>query len=268
MSKLVLRGFAQRKAPGAADGHRDRLGVALMAGTYILTDTINHCLRGSVRQRLQQTRRSSSPKRKRSVVIAARRPMRSAKRRSPGCARCRAWPPASGAVSTRAALLTTCGKRLTGRRAPAIVDAVQPPRFEAFTAAKGYLPSAADEVAIDQATAKREHLQDRPADRDRGQRPRRGTTRSPGSRSSRAANPSAARASRCCSPPRRSMWRVNRANTTASTSPRARASPRNSWPRACARPCRGRSSCAPAPRKPPTRPPNSKKSLASCALSF
>ncbi|HTA12478.1 MAG TPA: FtsX-like permease family protein, partial [Solirubrobacteraceae bacterium] len=57
-----------------------------------------------------------------------------------------------------AALLTTSGKRLTSGGAPALVDAVQPPRFEAFTAAKGHLPLVADEIAIDQATASREHL--------------------------------------------------------------------------------------------------------------
>ena len=35
---------------------------------------------------------------------------------------------------------------------------MQPARFESFTAVQGHLPTAADEMAIDQATAKREHL--------------------------------------------------------------------------------------------------------------
>ena len=64
---------------------------------------------------------------------------------------------ASGGVSTGAALLTTSGKRISGT-GPSLVDAVQPARFEAFTAAQGHLPSANDEVAIDQSTANREHL--------------------------------------------------------------------------------------------------------------
>ena len=42
MSKLVLRGFAQRKVRALLTGIAIVLGVALMAGTYILTDTINH----------------------------------------------------------------------------------------------------------------------------------------------------------------------------------------------------------------------------------
>ena len=65
---------------------------------------------------------------------------------------------ASGDISTRAALLSTDGKRLTSGGAFALVDGLQPPRFESFTAAKGHLPSTADQVAIDEATAQREHL--------------------------------------------------------------------------------------------------------------
>ena len=42
MNKLVLRGFAQRKVRALLTGVAIVLGVALMAGTYILTDTINH----------------------------------------------------------------------------------------------------------------------------------------------------------------------------------------------------------------------------------
>ena len=42
MRKLVLRGFAQRKLRVLLTGVAIALGVALMAGTYILTDTINH----------------------------------------------------------------------------------------------------------------------------------------------------------------------------------------------------------------------------------
>ncbi len=65
---------------------------------------------------------------------------------------------ASGDISTSAALLTTSGKRLTSGGAFGLVDALQPPRFEAFTATAGHLPSSASEVAIDQASAKRNHL--------------------------------------------------------------------------------------------------------------
>ena len=46
MTKLVLRGFLQRKLRVLLTGIAIALGVALMAGTYILTDTINQSFAG------------------------------------------------------------------------------------------------------------------------------------------------------------------------------------------------------------------------------
>ena len=46
MLALVLRGFTQRKLRVALTGIAIALGVALMAGTYVLTDTINHSFAG------------------------------------------------------------------------------------------------------------------------------------------------------------------------------------------------------------------------------
>src|SRR5579871_6993556 len=42
MFKLLLRGFLERKVRVLLTAIAVALGVALMAGTYILTDTINH----------------------------------------------------------------------------------------------------------------------------------------------------------------------------------------------------------------------------------
>jgi putative ABC transport system permease protein len=156
MGKLVLRGFAERKVRALLTGVAIVLGVALMAGTYILTDTINHSF----------SEIFANAYKNKAVVVTAKETLghRSGSQTyaisEAKLARVRAVPgvsAASGAVSTRATLLTTSGKRITGT-APSIVDAVQPARFEAFTAAKGYLPRAADEMAIDQASAQREHL--------------------------------------------------------------------------------------------------------------
>jgi putative ABC transport system permease protein len=156
MSKLMLRGFAQRKVRALLTGVAIVLGVALMAGTYILTDTINHAFAEVF----------GSAYKNKAVVVTAKETLghnsgsQTYAISEATLARVRAVPgvaAASGAISTRATLLTTSGKRITGT-APSIVDAVQPARFEAFTAAKGHLPLAADEVAIDQATAERDHL--------------------------------------------------------------------------------------------------------------
>ncbi len=156
MSKLVLRGFAQRKVRALLTGIAIVLGVALMAGTYILTDTINHAFAEVFGSAYKQ----------KAVVVTAKETLGKGSESQTypiseaTLARVRAVSgvaAASGDVSTRATLLTTSGKRISNA-VPSLVDAVQPARFESFTAAQGHLPNAADEMAIDQATAKREHL--------------------------------------------------------------------------------------------------------------
>jgi putative ABC transport system permease protein len=156
MNKLVLRGFAQRKVRALLTGIAIVLGVALMAGTYILTDTINHAFAevfGSAYKdkAVVVTARETLGKGSESQTYPIREATLARVRTVPGVAA------ASPAISTRATLLTASGKRISST-APSLVDAVQPPRFEAFTAAQGHLPDAEDEVAIDQATARRDHL--------------------------------------------------------------------------------------------------------------
>jgi putative ABC transport system permease protein len=154
MLKLVLRGFVQRKLRVLLTAVAIALGVALMAGTYILTDTIDHAFAevfdtAYANKAVVVTEKETLGGSEASVLNEAT------------LARVRAVPgvaAASGSISSRAALLTTGGKRLTSGGAPGRVDALQPPRFEAFTATQGHLPRAADEVAIDQASATRNHL--------------------------------------------------------------------------------------------------------------
>ena len=157
MRKLVLRGFAQRKLRVLLTGIAIALGVALMAGTYILTDTINNAFAEVF----------DSAYKNKAVVVTQKETLGrgTASEASPlneaVLARVRAVPgaaAAAGAVSSDASLLAPSGKRLTTGHAPGIVNALLPRRFEAFTATAGHLPSADDEVAVDLATAKRNHL--------------------------------------------------------------------------------------------------------------
>jgi putative ABC transport system permease protein len=154
MLKLVLRGFVQRKLRVLLTAVAIALGVALMAGTYILTDTIN----GAFAEVFATAYANKA------VVVTEKETLGGSEASALNgatLARVRAVPgvaAASGSISSQAALLTTSGKRLTSGGAPGSVDALQPPRFEAFTAAQGQLPRAADEVAIDQASATRNHL--------------------------------------------------------------------------------------------------------------
>ena len=154
MLKLVRRGFVQRKVRVLLTAIAIALGVALMAGTYILTDTINRSFAEVF----------ATAYANKAVVVTEKETLGGSQASALGeatLARVRAVPgvaAASGSISSPAALLTLAGKRLTGGGAPGRVDALQPPRFEAFTAAQGHLPRGGGEVAIDQASAARNHL--------------------------------------------------------------------------------------------------------------
>lgn len=157
MGKLVLRGFAQRKVRALLTGIAIALGVALMAGTYILTDTIDSAF----------SEVFGAAYRNKAVVVTEKETLgkgagsETSILTAATIAKVRAVPgvaAASGSVGTHAALLRTDGTRLTTGGAPGLVDGVQPARFESFKAIQGSLPSAEDQVAVDQATAQREHL--------------------------------------------------------------------------------------------------------------
>lgn len=158
MIRFVLRGFAQRKLRALLTGIAIALGVALMAGTYILTDTINGAFAevfatSYANKAVVVTEREALGRGNGAETSLLTEATLAGVRAVPGVAA------ASGGVSTRATLLTQSGSRLTSGGAPGLVAARQPPRFESFTAARGHLPSAGTQVAIDLATARREHLQ-------------------------------------------------------------------------------------------------------------
>ena len=124
MPTLVLRGFVQRKLRVLLTGVAIALGVALMAGTYILTDTINHAF-GEV---------FATSYKNKSVVVTAKETL-GGSQASPineaTLARVRAVPgvaAASGGISSKSTLLTTSGKRLSSGSAPSLVAAEQPTR--------------------------------------------------------------------------------------------------------------------------------------------
>ncbi len=157
MARLVLRGFLQRKLRVALTAIAVVLGVALMAGTYILTDTINHSF-----AKIFQTASKGHD-----VVItpaetlgreiqAENSPVTSAMvervRRTAGVAE------AAGSIFSRGTFLNTRRKRLTSGFAPAFINSIVPARFESLEPIRGTFPSSASEVAIDEATAQRSGL--------------------------------------------------------------------------------------------------------------
>jgi putative ABC transport system permease protein len=157
MLSLVLRGFMQRKLRVALTGIAIALGVALMAGTYILTDTINKSFAGifSVANRGHDvviTPRQSLGRNTRSQTSPVTDQILARVRATSGVAE------AAGSIFTPGAFLDVHGKRLTVGGAPAFIGSEVPKRFESFTVARGRFAANSGEVAIDEATANRNNL--------------------------------------------------------------------------------------------------------------
>jgi putative ABC transport system permease protein len=157
VARLILRGFLQRKLRVALTGIAIALGVALMAGTYILTDTINQSFAGIFKTAAKgdsvvvtptetlgnQTRSQTSPITEQMLARV---------RAVPGVAK------AAGGIFTPATFLDVKRKRLTTGGAPAFVAGLVPSPFEAFKPIEGRFPLGPGEVAIDQASSERSDL--------------------------------------------------------------------------------------------------------------
>jgi putative ABC transport system permease protein len=157
MLALVLRGFLQRKVRVLLTAIAIALGVALMAGTYILTDTINHSFADIFSTAYKGDAVVVSPAETLGREISSEvSPVTEAT-----LARVRAVPgvaAASGAIFSQATLLNTHGKRLSTGGAPSFVGSAEPKQFESYSPVQGRFPGNASDLAIDQGTAKRKGL--------------------------------------------------------------------------------------------------------------
>ena len=157
MLTLALRGFMQRKLRVLLTAVAIALGVALMAGTYILTDTINSSFAGIFATANKRADVVVTPSQKLGSKVRVQRSpitrrMLARVRAVPGVAQ------ASGGLVSQATLLRRNGTRLTTGVAPAFVAAEVPKHFDAFSLVSGRFPTNAKEVAIDEATAERASL--------------------------------------------------------------------------------------------------------------
>ena len=157
MTRLVLRGFLQRKLRVVLTAIAIALGVALMAGTYILTDTINQSFAGIFKTAAKGDDVVVSPtetlgREKRAQESPITDAMLAQVRAVPGVAE------AAGGIFTPGTFLDLKRKRLTTGGAPAFIAGELPKRFESFSPVQGRFPSGPGEVAIDEATASRHGL--------------------------------------------------------------------------------------------------------------
>jgi putative ABC transport system permease protein len=157
MVTLIWRGMRQRKLRVLLTAIAIALGVALMAGTYILTDTINQSFAAIFKTAnaghdVVVTPTQSLGRKVRSQVSPITEGTLARVRRVAGVAE------AAGGIFNLGTFLDVHGKRLTTGGAPAFVASEGPKRFESFEPIAGRFPVNADELAIDQATANRSNL--------------------------------------------------------------------------------------------------------------
>jgi putative ABC transport system permease protein len=152
MTRLTLRSLASRKLRTALTAMAVVLGVAMISGTYILTDTIDRAFGDIYRQAAEGVDVSVTPRQ------AVDSPGADQEAPLDGALldRVRAVPgveAARGDVFRRVTLLERDGDPVSTGGVPTFAASVGPPRFEPFKAVEGRLPVRDGEVAVDRDTA-------------------------------------------------------------------------------------------------------------------
>ena len=161
MTKVALRGIGARKMRAFTTWLAIFLGVALVAGTYVLTDTINKGFTTIFTESYKNT----------SAVITAHSTISSS---NSGAALTGGFPAsvldkvkalpdvdaAAGSITDTAKLVKRNGTTFSTHGAPAIAVSYQPheERFNPLVLVSGSFPTTSSEVAIDKAAADKEHF--------------------------------------------------------------------------------------------------------------
>ena len=159
MIKVALKGLAGRKLRSALTALAIVLGVAMVSGTFVLTDTIQKGFNSIFGVSYKNT----------SAVITTKSLFGSSQNRTQGfpaalLERVRALPgvgQAVGAVEDEAQLIRQNGKAIQHGGAPNLAFSIDPSpeaqRFNPLSLVSGRWPVGAHEIAIDAAIAKKKH---------------------------------------------------------------------------------------------------------------
>jgi putative ABC transport system permease protein len=155
--KVALRGLFARKLRLILTALAVALGVTLIAGTYVFTDTINRSFDRIFTQSAKGTDASVTPRKTidtsnnggtQPTVSPA---ILAQVRKQPGV------QSADGSVFDVGTILGKDGKRIGQGGAPNFIASIaDQPRFDAFTIKDGRKPQTADEVAMDASTVKKQ----------------------------------------------------------------------------------------------------------------
>src|SRR3954464_4267078 len=157
MRKVALRGLFARKLRLILTALAVALGVTLIAGTYVFTDTINRSFDQIFTSSAKGTDASITPRKTidtsnqggtQPTVSPA---VLAQVRRQPGV------QDADGSVFDVGTILGKDGKRTGQGGAPTFTASIaDQPRFDAFTVKQGRKPQSPDEVAMDASTVKKQ----------------------------------------------------------------------------------------------------------------
>jgi putative ABC transport system permease protein len=162
MRKVALRGLVARKLRLALTALAVALGVTLIAGTYVFTDTINASFDRIFEASYTGTDAVVSPREGVETDSGTEQTLPASLlgdvRARPGVAE------AEGALFGVATVFDAAGDKLGATGSPSFVSSVSPvDRFQASKPKQGRLPTSPREAAIDASTATREGLE--PGDR-------------------------------------------------------------------------------------------------------
>jgi putative ABC transport system permease protein len=156
VTKVALRGFAQRKLRAFVTALAVLLGVAFIAGSYVLTDTINRSFDDifDVAYAGTDVAISSSTTGQGDAAEPPAFPgsYLNRVRQVPGVEK------AAGGIFSTVRFVDRQGDQLSSSFAPEFVSSTAPKPFETLTYVEGHPPVTASEASIDQSTADREGL--------------------------------------------------------------------------------------------------------------
>ena len=152
MARVTLRGLGARKLRTALTAVAVVLGVAMIAGTYVLTDTIGRSFDSIFTTATKGIDVSVVPRETVGSTPAFPAALLSRARAVPGVKR------AAGGVFEEAAIFGKDGKRASGHGAPTFVTSVRPEPFNPWSYVQGRAPRTAGETALDRHTAEKKHF--------------------------------------------------------------------------------------------------------------
>ncbi len=156
MTKVALRGLAQRKLRAFVTMLAVLLGVAFIAGSYVLTDTINESFDDIFTDAYAGTDVAISPsttgQSEEIDLVPFSAEVLNQVREVDGVEQ------AAGGIFSTVRFVDEEGDQLSAAFAPEFVSSVAPEPFETLTYTDGRPPETAGEVSLDESTADREDL--------------------------------------------------------------------------------------------------------------